>query len=675
MKDTKTSKFIKGISVCNPVDVEKEYLLYTIDYAARRGFQHFQIIGPIHNYIKGNIDGMIRYRKYEQFNDEKDCSYIDLCTDVVNEVCDRAARRGIKVYMWHHEVYLPADFKKVYPEVLNQYGDVIITHPLLEDFLKNKILDFFDSYPLMDGIVLTLHETSIPLLKLKDQECGKIERVKFITKLIYDTCASLGKTLIVRPFASLQEDYEMLTTAYEEISNELIIMDKWTQFDWNLAMPSNPFYKQIQKNPLLVEADIFGEFFGKGRLPLMLDQHIEDKFKYCNQFHPIGYVARIDRNGEIPFGDVNEVNIDIMNAHLNDGHPTEAIQHFFRKKYGEAGTCVSELMQKTETVLLKMLYIKGYLFSELSIFPSLNHCKNHYYFEMMRRNGCIDSNEWYIPKDWKSPSHEQILSEKQEAIDCADSLMNRLNELKDVINREEYHKLWVKFCNLQITTKLWYLLAAVHIDYMICIETKEDVDVSLFENHLQQMQELDAKGVALLGDAFYCRCGDEGHDDYVGHFVRDIRDSLHAELHAQKEIEALYAPYDYVICGAAAEGHHLQKEVNFSDVFLRNGELCRIPGSARGLNLSDVNSHGWFSYLVNIKPFETNTVQIMMENPEGHIQCQVMIGHSNYDVHDETIEKRIFTLQYKENEGNSSIRIRFDRNSPYVPYIYRIIVL
>ena len=36
--------------------------------------------------------------------------------------------------------------------------------------------------------------------------------------------------------------------------------------------------KSIQKNPLLVETDIFGEYFGKGRLPIMLKDHIKEKF-------------------------------------------------------------------------------------------------------------------------------------------------------------------------------------------------------------------------------------------------------------------------------------------------------------------------------------------------------------------------------------------------------------
>ena len=54
---------MKGISVCNPVDIEKDYLLYTIEYAHKIGIDHLQVIGPIHNYVRGNIEGMTPYRK------------------------------------------------------------------------------------------------------------------------------------------------------------------------------------------------------------------------------------------------------------------------------------------------------------------------------------------------------------------------------------------------------------------------------------------------------------------------------------------------------------------------------------------------------------------------------------------------------------------------------------
>ena len=46
----------------------------------------------------------------------------------------------------------------------------------------------------------------------------------------------------------------------------------------------------------------------------MLKDHIKEKFEYCEGYNVAGYVSRIDRAGQNPFGGPNEVNLDIMNA-------------------------------------------------------------------------------------------------------------------------------------------------------------------------------------------------------------------------------------------------------------------------------------------------------------------------------------------------------------------------
>ena len=89
-------------------------------------------------------------------------------------------------------------------------------------------------------------------MKLKNQKLGKIERIMYVTGILYDTCRSLGKELVVRPFASIEEDYELMTRAYEQISGDMVIMDKWTQFDWSLTLPVNAFFHKIRSNPLLL---------------------------------------------------------------------------------------------------------------------------------------------------------------------------------------------------------------------------------------------------------------------------------------------------------------------------------------------------------------------------------------------------------------------------------------
>ena len=682
MEDVVTNITIKGISVCNPVDVEKDYILYTVDYASKMGFNHIQVIGPIHDGVKGNIDGMTPYRKYSQFNHTKDEAYMSRVIEAVNEACQKAASYGIKMYQWHHELDLPNGFKEAYPEIVNRFGDVEVTHPLVEDFLVNKITDFIYTYPGMDGIILTLHETKVPLLKLKDQKLGKVDRVKYVTRILYDTCKSLGKELIVRPFASIEEDYVMMAKAYEEISTDLLIMDKWTQFDWSLTLPHNAFFSKIKNNPLFVEADIFGEFFGKGRLPLMLKDHIAEKYAYCEDYSPKGYVARIDRAGQTPFGDVNEVNNNIMYAHLNQQDVEQAIDEFFRAKYPNAAEEVKALMEPTEEILRKTIYANGYYFTELSLFPSLNHCKNHFYFEMMREQCQIASDEWFIPKNWDRGARQFLLDEKESAAHQAGLLYERLLRLQDKMEAAEYQKLLVKFTNLKLVTQVWKQLVILFMDYVNYFETGEESYEEALERDIDTLVELKHQGISLLGDDFYCLQGDGAHgqsnngvtQDYIERFAGKIRESFRLEKDAILKLRRETELTDFIVCGGAMEGHKLRKEVNFSDTLVRDGALCRIPGNRNGMDWSDINAHGWFSYELRVRPQRENAIRILMGSTGNRLDVKITIGNEQFMIQEDIDEKREILLRYTAKD-EETVRIRFDKVSGNTPCVYVIRVV
>lgn len=664
---------IKGISVSNPVEVDREYLLYTVEYAKSMGFDHLQIIGPIHDGVKGNIDGMTPYRKYARFDGTKDPAYIRCSLDAVNAACALAKAYGIRTYQWHHELDLPDGFQEAFPEIRNRFGDVEVTHPIIRDFLENKLRDFFHFYPHMDGIILTLHETKVPLLKLKDQKLGKVERVKYVTRILYDVCAGLGKELIVRPFASIEEDYAMLAQAYSEISRDLLVMDKWTQFDWSLTMPHNSFFGKLRHNPLFVEADIFGEFFGKGRLPLMLSDHIARKFRYCGGFSPAGYVARIDRAGRTPFGDVNQVNNDIFLAHLNGTDPEAAIDRFFREKYGKSGGAVKALMEPTEEILKKTFYIRGYYFTELSRFPTLNHSKNHFYFEMMRACCRIASGEWFIPKNWCPPTREEALAEKEAACREAEALYRKLLVLRGRLESAEYEALLLKFTNLRLVTAVWLSLTRVFISYVNCLE--EGAAPERLEQELASLTALGEEGLRLTGDRFYCcqqdsnRTGAAVLFDYIGAFVREVRESFRLEKEARA---ALAGSFDAVVCGGALEGHKLRKEVNFSDTLVMNGSLCRIPGNRSGLKWSRINAHGWFSYELRVRPGVENRITVSLSSAGEALEVRITLGEAEYEFRQADSHRRDIVLTCTPTDG--TLRIRFDKISGNTPCIHTVCV-
>jgi len=666
-----------GISVCNPTVLDRDYLLKTADYAIQHGVKHYQLIGPIHNPEIGNVDGMVFYRKYARFNDEKNADYVQFCLKTVNEVCEKLSAAGVKTYMWHHELELPEHFKDEYPEICNSYGDVEITHPLVKDFLEHKLTDFFAAYPKMDGLILTLHETRIPLLKLKNQKLDKVERVKYVTAILHDTCSALGKELIVRPFASIEEDYEMMTHAYEQISRDMVIMDKWTQFDWSLTLPVNAFFRKIKHNPLLVETDIFGEYFGLGILPIMLRKHITDNYAYCETFQPLGYVSRIDRAGYDAFGDVNEVNYRIMEACLDGSDVDTAIDAFFAERYGEAGVSIRALMEDTENIQRHIFNLQNYYFSEGSRFPSLNHCKNHFYFEMMKEDHHLVSGEWFIPLGWERGDLTALLDEKAKAAADSDRLLNEVHQLKNKLTPDDYAVLQTKFTNLAYVAKVWQALTEVFLHYTKYFELQDVQHETALQGTLELLLQLETEARSLLGDAFYvkklssnARASYTTAKEPIQAFVADVRENFRIEkaLHGQLAAQNLT---DFVICGGGFEGHKIMKEVNFSDTYIKQDGICRIPGTYRGKSFSTVNAHGWFSYEVKVKPGAVNTLVITAAGSEGHIDFDITIGSDHHEIRDIVEGKTDYTFTYQAG-AEEAVRVRFDRVSGYTPFIYTV---
>lgn len=665
---TKTLKPLRGISIVNPDEVERNYLLFCVDYAIKNNYNHIQITGPIHDPVKGNIDGMTFSVKYAEFNDEKDADYVNMCLKVVNEACEKASAAGVKTYMWHHELALPSDFGKKFSEILNENGDIEVSHPLVKDYLENKIKDFFNAYPKMDGIVLTLHETKIPLLKLKNQKLDKIERVKFVTKILYDTCKAMGKDMIVRPFASLPEDQDMMLKAYAEISPEMTIMDKWTKYDWSLTLPDNDFFKEIKSNPFVIETDIFGEYFGKGRLPIMLKNHITHKFEYCNGYPHDGFVNRIDRDYQHPFGSVNEINLVVMHALENHLDVEEETDKFFNEKYGKAGEKIKRIMEKTEEVQIKTFYLNGYYFTQGSYFPDVNQIKNHFWFEIMKKDCNIASNEWFIPIGWKRGKVEDLLKEKEEAEQTAAELLAKITALKDEINREEYDKLIVKFKNLDYVAKLWKQLAYAIFNYAKFFETNDGkYEVALKEN-LKNIDELNVCGVKELGKEFYNYNRTRGQvEEY---FPDEALKFFDAEKAAFAGIEKNLT--DFVVCGSAPESHELQKEVNFSDTILSaDGEICRIPGNRAGLKWSMINAHGWFSYALALKKNAENEIVFTFGSATDVLNAEVTIGDVKHVIKEKIVGKKDYSFKVKD-DGTGKIRVRIDRVDANTPMLYTI---
>lgn len=113
-----------------------------------------------------------------------------------------------------------------------------------------------------------------------------------------------------------------------------------------------------------------------------------------------------------------------------------------------------------------------------------------------------------------------------------------------------------------------------------------------------------------------------------------------------------------------------QKEVNFSDTYLRDDGIYRIPGTNRGKKFSSVNAHDWFSYEMKLRPNPYNTLIVVAEGTDSYIDFKLTVGDESIEISQK--QKGINEFDFCETEGKDSIRIRLDRISSSTPDFYEL---
>ena len=259
-------------------------------------------------------------------------------------------------------------------------------------------------------------------------------------------------------------------------------------------------------------------------------------------------------------------------------------------------------------------------------------------------------------------------------------LLGQLRKLETVLQADAYHVLLVKFTNLFYVAQIWQALTEVFLHYTKYFELQDVRHESCLEETLERMLRLECEARDLLGDDFYVkkisanpRASYTTAKEPIQAFAADVRRSfaMEKELHARLTAQHLT---DFVICGGGFEGHKIMKEVNFSDTYLREDGICRIPGTYRGKAFSTVNTHGWFSYEVRVKNAAANTLVVIAAGSDGHVDFDVTIGAEKHEVRTLSSGKAEYTFAFRADQ-QETVRVRFDRVTGYTPFIYEVKVL
>lgn len=377
--------------------------------------------------------------------------------ELVDDLAALAHQSGLEVVMWTHELHdVPAE--------LMRDGRVNFDDDALWEWLQEKYRKVFQSCPSVDGIVLSLHETSSPVYDdtKVDSILPKAERVTKLVRQMYLVCHEAGKTLYVRTFAYMPDELQWLIEGLRAAPDDVRIMSKCVPHDWQPAYPDNPAIGAFPGKVQIVEFDLGQEYYGSNALPFDETGYLKKRLSHAVGRGCKGAVARIDRGKRHCLGTVNEFNLKAFSLLVSD--PYADLDGFWKEycteTYGaEAAPYVERALRRTFDIVKGMYLCFGYSFmSDHSRIP------DHGYSQWILH---FHSNAKWDPR--KAIDHirllapdavviAQAMSEKDAARKLLDSSLADLSAAKEYLDEATYDKLYQPFARLDRCLSLWRAL-------------------------------------------------------------------------------------------------------------------------------------------------------------------------------------------------------------------------
>ncbi len=198
---------------------------------------------------------------------------------------------GLKVMAWHHlRRDLPDELAAEYPQSVS--GDV----GFLCDWEEATITEFFELVPEVDALVVT-SMTETPGVMHLPGRAERVERLAGVFAAMERACRRAGKTLIIRDWGAVGQNQEggpVFQEAIARLPDDVCIHIKNVVLDFvtNAEVP-HPNLHAYPGRPLIVEFEVYGEYFGRADVPYVDPGHFCGRLDALYALGPHGVTARI----------------------------------------------------------------------------------------------------------------------------------------------------------------------------------------------------------------------------------------------------------------------------------------------------------------------------------------------------------------------------------------------
>ena len=487
-------------SVMHPTAIDTNYMVRVAAKAVEYGrVDSFEVCGDCHRGYSG-INGLSMLERYPHAAAKVDRAAVERNRREMNAICEIAHGIGKPLYYWHREIFIPEGLLEDLPQLLDADGEFDLLGAVYRDWLRYKLDETFRFCPGLDGIVLTLTEADYSVIHNSNPTRYPPQKVvEDLVGLFAEEHEKRGKRFILRSFGSNSQDYiDIIGGArLAAAKHGFEIETKVTEADFVPWLPKNPF---LRKNPPLTlgaECDALGEYLSAGYLPAAQVGRIREYVASAREEGVDRYAIRIDRVGNSIFDSAHEVNLYAYMRFIADPAATEdeVIADYAAKRFGMAAKEMVPLVKDELEMIRNIHYVASNLvFHSFPLKADFMTVKAGGIFSVYRENSSLEATKdiWSILHWQKSPSHAQILAEKEKGLAMAEAGLAKVESLKGCLSADEYvrqHRAFsaaVKAAKaLQAFTKCciaYFEDMEAKRDEPICLRRESDAAVGLFES-------------------------------------------------------------------------------------------------------------------------------------------------------------------------------------------------
>ena len=582
-------------SIMHPTAVDTQYMARVVAKAVEYGgVDSFEVCGACHSEY-GGINGLSMLDPYPKAHALVNPDSVAKARRELNAIVEMAHGIGKPLYYWHREIFIPKGLLEDLPQLLDEDGEFDLLGRAYQDYLRFKLAETFKYVPGLDGVVLTLTEADYSVIHNSNPTRYPPPKVvESLVRIFAEEHAKRGKRFILRSFGSIKKDYEDIIAGAVAAARDygFEVETKVTQADFVPWLPKNPF---LRKNPPLTlgaECDALGEYLGAGYLPAAQVARIGEYVASAREEDVDRYTIRIDRVGNSIFDSAHEVNLYAYMRFIRDARATadQVLAEYAAKHYGEAAADMVALEKSELDMVRDVHYIASNLtFHSFPIKPNFKTVKAGGIFSVYREHESLAMSEgsWSILHWTRSPSHKQILAEKERGLAAAKAGLAKVESLKAKLPAAEYarlHRAWSTAVKAAVALRAYTKCVVAYFEDM---EGKLDRPWRLTAASEAAVREIEAMmnnvkdDFTGKGSYFNVVAGNLDRVYFVGlrHFCRELLEEYRAERAMRRELEARREVIDFVVPGGIYDDGRVFRAMHGAHAELRRGRVVRTAGN------------------------------------------------------------------------------------------------